>query len=73
MRRMQVGDLVRLKHPLRGVDVKPDDIGEVIFVEPHPPLMGPTYRISVRFPRSNMSGELASHFVLVKAASRGHG
>ena len=73
MRRMQVGDLVRLKHPLRGVDVKPHDIGEVIFVEPQPRLMGPTYRISVKFSRSNVPGELANHFVLVKAASSGQG
>lgn len=54
-RRFQVGDLVRLRPQSRigysfNPPVRPDEVGEVAGVEPHPPRTGPTYMMAVRFP-----------------------
>ena len=68
MRRMQVGDLVRLRHPLRlKFRVDANETGKLIAAGGQPPETGPTYRITVKFLRGVVSGEIESHFELVKA------
>jgi hypothetical protein len=53
-RRFQAGDRVRFRPgSLAGLTfdppIRPDEVGEIIDVEPDPPQTGPSYRISVRF------------------------
>jgi hypothetical protein len=53
LRRFQVGDLVRFRPQTRvrfNYNIAADEVGTVVEVEPHPPLMGPTYMMSVKFP-----------------------
>jgi transcriptional regulator with XRE-family HTH domain len=53
LRRFQLGDLVRFRPQTRvrfNYNIAADEVGTVVEVEPHPPLMGPTYMISVKFP-----------------------
>ncbi len=53
LRRFQVGDLVRFRPQTNvrfGFDIAADEIGTVVEVEPHPPRMGPTYMMMVKFP-----------------------
>ena len=71
LRRFRVGDTVRLRPnsqlPL-SFDIAPGEDGAVVEVEPHPPQTGPTYRISVRFPRALVPGVFRFEYELVKAA-----
>jgi hypothetical protein len=74
LRRYRTGDLVRFRHlsSLRlSYDVGPDEVGTVVYVEPHPTPMGSTYRISVEFPRAMAEGVLKTEFELVKAVHGG--
>jgi transcriptional regulator with XRE-family HTH domain len=74
LRRYRVGDLVRFRpssHLRRSYDVEPNDAGAVVYVEPHPPQMGPTYRVKVQFPRALVEGVYRTEFELVKAAPGG--
>ncbi len=74
LRRYRTGDRVRFRHlsSLRlSHDVGPDEVGTVVFVEPHPTPMGSTYRISVEFPRAMAEGVLKTEFELVKAVHGG--
>jgi transcriptional regulator with XRE-family HTH domain len=53
LRRFQIGDLVRFRPQTRvrfNYNIAADEVGTVIEVEPHPPMMGPTYMMSVKFP-----------------------
>jgi hypothetical protein len=74
LRRYRVGDLVRFRPSSqlrRGYDIGPNDAGAVVHVEPHPPQMGPTYRVSVQFLRALVEGAYRTEFELVKAAPDG--
>ncbi|MCM2292270.1 helix-turn-helix domain-containing protein [Allorhizobium sp. BGMRC 0089] len=55
IRRFEVGDWVKFRPETRvryDYGIAADELGVVIGVEPHPPQMGPTYRISVQFGES---------------------
>lgn len=71
-RRFQVGDLVKLRPGSRvgygfSPVIHPDEVGEVVDVEPHPPQTGPTYRVAVRFSGGrDVAFTFSFEFVLVK-------
>jgi transcriptional regulator with XRE-family HTH domain len=76
LRRFQVGDRVRLR-PNSQVGygykppIRPDEIGKVIGVEPHPPQTGPTYRIRVEFSGDRIvEYTFKFEFELVKVAQK---
>ena len=75
LRRFQVGDIVRLRPQSRlGISfqpfITPEDTGEVIEVEGHPPQTGPTYRMTVRFSRNRvLPGTFKFEFELVRPVS----
>jgi transcriptional regulator with XRE-family HTH domain len=69
MRRLQKGDLVRLRPQSRLLPGLEDQVGTVVEVEPHPPQTGPTYRASVEFPGGKrLPGVFAFEFELVEAS-----
>jgi hypothetical protein len=71
LRRFRLGDLVRFRsqsNMRHSFDVGLEDIGTVVWVEPHPPQTGPTYRINVQFPRAHVEGVFKFEFELAKAA-----
>jgi transcriptional regulator with XRE-family HTH domain len=73
LRRFQVGDLVRFRPQTRvrySYNIPADEIGIVVEVEPHPPMTGPTYRMSVRFPSCEhvLPGVFRFEYELVQAA-----
>lgn len=70
-RRFVVGDFVRLRaksHLYQTHDVAPDEQGLVVGVDPDPPPTGPTYRMTVDFPRARVPYNFSYEFVLIKAA-----
>lgn len=76
LRRFEEGDLVRLR-PNSQVGygykppIRPEEIGEVIGVEPHPPQTGPTYRMRVKFSGDRIvEYTFKFEFELVKAAKK---
>ena len=50
--------------------VSPDEVGEVIGVDPEPPPMAPTYRVDVRFPRDQVKRWFQFDYELVAPARR---
>ena len=71
-RRFQLGDHVRLR-PQSNIysryNVAEGEIGEVVWVEPHPPATGPTYRIHVKFEHAIVRGDFKFEYELVQAVS----
>jgi transcriptional regulator with XRE-family HTH domain len=71
LRRFRRGDLVRFRPQTRvrfDYNIAADDIGEVVDVEPHPPAMGPTYKIRVKFERALVPYVFRYEYELVQAA-----
>jgi transcriptional regulator with XRE-family HTH domain len=73
LRRFQVGDFVRFRPQTRvrySYDIPADEIGIVVDVEPHPPMTGPTYRMSVKFPSCErvVPGVFRFEYELIQAA-----
>lgn len=71
LRRFRIGDIVRFRPQTRvrfSFDIRPDEIGTVVGVEPHPPQTGPTYRMDVQFARVQVLGVFRFEYELVKAA-----
>jgi len=72
LRRFQIGDLVRFRPRTRlrlSFDIRDDEIGTVVGVEPHPPQTGPTYRIEVEFERVRVPYAFRFEYELVGAAA----
>lgn len=75
LRRFQLGDVVRFRAQSRvrsNYDIAEDDLGAVVWVEPHPPETGPTYKIEVAFERARVPRIFKFEYELVKAAPSGH-
>jgi transcriptional regulator with XRE-family HTH domain len=75
LRRFQVGDVVRFRAQSRvrgNYDMAEDELGTVVWVEPHPPETGPTYKIEVHFERARVPRIFKFEYELVKAAPSGH-
>ncbi len=75
LRRFQVGDVARFRaqsRVRRNYDIAEDDLGTVVWVEPHPPETGPTYKIEVAFERARVPRIFKFEYELVKAAPSGH-
>jgi hypothetical protein len=72
LRRFREGDHVRFRPQsnLRfGLKIAVDEVGTVVWVEPHPPQTGPTYRVSVEFPEGKRVDQAFEfEFELVEAA-----
>jgi transcriptional regulator with XRE-family HTH domain len=71
LRRFRVGDVVRFREQTRvrfSFDIGADEVGVVVEVEAHPPQTGPTYRMSVQFPRALVPGVFRFEYELVRAA-----
>jgi transcriptional regulator with XRE-family HTH domain len=53
LRRFKIGDRVRFRAKTNvrfSFNIAADEVGTVVEVEPHPPRMGPTYMMMVKFP-----------------------
>lgn len=71
MRRFRVGDFVRFRQGSRvplSFGIAPGAVGRVIEVEPHPPMTGPTYRMSVDFDGTDIPGVFRFEYELVSAS-----
>lgn len=72
LRRFQVGDVVLFRAQSRvrsNYDIDTDELGTVVWVEPHPPETGPTYKIEVHFERARVPRIIFKYeYELVKAA-----
>ncbi len=75
LRRFQVGDVVRFRAQSRvrsNYDIAEDDLGTVVWVEPHPPETGPTYKVEVHFERARLPRIFKYEYELMKAAPPGY-
>jgi len=75
LRRFHVGDLVRFRAQSRvpgSYDIGPEQLGTVVWVEPHPPETGPTYKIEVQFERARIPRIFRFEYELMKAVTPGH-
>lgn len=75
LRRFQVGDVVRLRAQSRlrsNYHIAEGEFGKVVWVEPHPPATGPTYKIEVHFESARLPEIFKYEFELVKAVGPGH-
>ena len=72
LRRFRVGDRVKFRPQSRwrsNSNIRGDEVGTIVRVEPHPPATGPTYRVDVEFPgRDIPRGIFSFEFELVEAA-----
>ena len=72
LRRFQVGDLVRFRAQSRvpdSYDIGSEELGTVVWVEPHPPETGPTYKIEAQFERARMPRIFRFEYELMKAVT----
>lgn len=72
LRRFQIGDIVRFRPQTRlrlSFDIRADEIGTVVGLEPHPPQTGPTYRIEVEFARARVPYAFSFEYELVQAGA----
>ncbi len=72
LRRFQVGDRVRFRPQTRvrfSYNIDANEIGTVVWVEPHPPQTGPTYMIEVEFEHVRVPRVFRFEYELVKAAT----
>jgi transcriptional regulator with XRE-family HTH domain len=71
LRRFQAGDVVRFRAQSRlpaDYNIAKDEPGTIIWVEPHPPETGPTYRVEVQFKTVRLPRIFKFEFELMKAA-----
>jgi transcriptional regulator with XRE-family HTH domain len=71
LRRFQVGDVVRFRAQSRlpsDYSIAKSELGTVVWVEPHPPETGPTYRIEAQFKNVRLPRIFKYEFELVKTA-----
>lgn len=75
LRRFQLGDVVRFRAQSRvpsNYGIAEDELGTVVWVEPHPPETGPTYKIEVHFGRARLPRIFKYEYELMKAAPPGY-
>ncbi|MFZ1992221.1 MAG: helix-turn-helix domain-containing protein [Alphaproteobacteria bacterium] len=71
LRRFLAGDVVRFRAQSRlpaDYNIAKDEHGTIIWVEPHPPETGPTYRVEVQFKTVRLPRIFKFEFELMKAA-----